>query len=121
MHRMLLFALLIGCAARRQPEATPPEAALPAASEDANVAVVREQLAPQMQGCFEKRLQEVPGLAGRVVLMMSVVDGAVTTTAIDADDIGDAALSDCLRARAATVSFPANTTLDLYIPFLFQP
>lgn len=101
------------------PPSTPARSVDPA-SLDTVKATVRDQLSPQVQDCYERRLQEIPMLAGRVQVSLRVANGAVYEAHIEENGTGDSALGACVVDRTHGLTFPPDLTVDLVVPFVLS-
>jgi TonB family protein len=55
---------------------------------------------PAVKYCYERRLRENPGLAGKIVVMITVApDGSVSDAAAVSSTIGDAEVEQCILSR----------------------
>lgn len=86
--------------------------------------VVRKHL-PQMQACYETRLQRDSTLHGKVLMGFTIAgDGMVTAASVDASSsLQDAEVSRCLVARFRAIRFPAppgRGTVAVRYPLLFK-
>jgi hypothetical protein len=76
-----------------------------------------------IQYCFEKELQRVPGLSGKIVLTWRIDgSGKVTSSKVKSTTMGNANVEDCLARQVRGWKFPApsggNQAVVNY-PFLF--
>lgn len=78
----------------------------------------------KIQGCYERRLVQVGGLSGRLVLDWTVaLDGSVKGTRVRADTAGDAELAACVTGVVSGLQFeqPKGGEVTISYPFLFRP
>lgn len=78
----------------------------------------------RIQGCYERRLVQVPTLSGRLTFDWTVQgDGSVSGTRIRADTTGDATFASCVQGVVSGLKFNAPEGGDVTIsyPFLFSP
>jgi Ca-activated chloride channel family protein len=79
----------------------------------------------EVKFCYEKELLQNPRLAGRVELkLVSDGTGNVTSAAISASTLGNAAVESCIAAAARRWTFPAvqgGGIVQVSYPFVFQP
>lgn len=76
-----------------------------------------EARAKDLQGCYERALQQNPGLDG--TLVAEVEPGARPRLA--ADSVQDAGLSACVQDVVSRVRFPGGGRIDVPIHFLLEP
>lgn len=124
MTKRLLVLFMVGCGAKVPPSDLAKEiSGDPSASPDSAEAVqatVSGSARGLMQGCYERRLQELPALQGRVVLVISIKDGAVTEAHIEENQTGDSLLGQCMTESARGISFSPGVTADVFLPFVFS-
>jgi len=87
---------------------------------DGDVGQVKKDISrygSQIQACYEQRLKEIPSLAGRLMVAVSVNTGRVTSVSIEENGTGDKGLETCVIGRVRTWRFDAGVTMDLYLPF----
>jgi hypothetical protein len=87
--------------------------------------VVRRHLAP-IRYCYQRRLQQQPELAGKIVTRFTIsADGSVASAAVKTSTLGDDAVDACVAGRFAKMTFPALPpgcqTVVVSYPFLFSP
>jgi TonB family protein len=74
--------------------------------------------------CFEKELQRVPGLQGKIVLTWRIDDtGKVTSSKVKSSTMGNANVEDCLARQVRSWKFPApsgGSQAVVNFPFFFQ-
>ena len=71
----------------------------------------------QVRTCYERALLQDGALSGRVALALSISGGKVTSAEMEDNDTGSAALASCIVGKARLWRFPADATMDLYLPF----
>lgn len=133
VRHMLWTVILTSCMATKDmhvdapPATVEPEAPRLKASStdreptlDATKGILAQDLTPRVKACFERRLLQVPGLQGRLVVALSVDDGVITEARLDEDTTGDAPLGDCILEQARQVRFQPDLTADLYLPFVLS-
>jgi hypothetical protein len=85
--------------------------------------VVRAKL-PQVRACFDAGLTRAPDIGGRVRLRFTIgADGRVVAITVDEDQLGDAGVTDCLRAELASWQFPrprGGLAITIAYPFVFS-
>ena len=90
--------------------------AMPAAAEVPIKTVVSSK-AGEVKQCYKQRLQEVPSLAGRVAVEVSIAAGRVTSAVIVENTTGDSALESCIAGAITLWQFAADAEGDVYLPF----
>lgn len=110
----------------------PDEPAEPVSHErDAGPALTREEIRlvvraklPQVRACFDDGLARAPGIGGRVLLRFTIgPDGRAASIIVDEDELGDAIVTDCLRAELSSWQFPrprAGVPITIAYPFVFS-
>jgi hypothetical protein len=85
--------------------------------------VVRAKL-PQVRACFDAGLVRAPDIGGRVLLRFTIgSDGRVRSVMVDEDELGDAVVTDCLRAELSSWQFPRprdGVPITIAYPFVFS-
>ena len=68
--------------------------------------VIREHLR-EIRNCYERELQRTPDLYGKVVITWDIVEGGrVSQAGVSRNEIGSAAVGECIAARLKTWKFP---------------
>ena len=84
---------------------------------------IRQQ-SNRVRACYERSLQQNPGLTGRVAVRFVIQhDGRVTAANITESTLGDAEIEACVRDVVASITFPRAESNGLYVvtyPFWFQ-
>jgi hypothetical protein len=85
--------------------------------------VVRAKL-PQVRACFDAGLVRTPDMGGRVLLRFTIgPDGRAGSITVDEDELGDAVVTDCLRAQLSSWQFPRprdGVPITVAYPFVFS-
>ena len=77
-----------------------------------------------LAACYERRLVDVPTLAGTVVIHWVIDEaGAVPEACITDDTVGDPAVTACVNQLVARGGFPVpqGGAVDVSFPFVFAP
>lgn len=70
------------------------------------------------QQCYDDRLRQRAGLAGRAVTRVFVAsDGAPITAQVDESNLGDAELEGCIKRAAMVLEFSENARADSHVRF----
>ena len=86
-----------------------------------------EEVAPAVEACYEDALDEVPDLAGELVVTFEIVEedgvGQVWTVDLAEDSLDDGPVSDCVLKAMNRLQFdaPDGGSLDVTYPFRFSP
>ncbi|MBC7659986.1 MAG: AgmX/PglI C-terminal domain-containing protein [Chitinophagaceae bacterium] len=87
-------------------------------------AVIRANL-NQIRHCYETLLQRSPNANGKIKVNFTIgADGHVTATSINADSIGDSAMSGCVTGKIVRWAFPhprGGQQVQVTYPFVFNP
>ncbi len=68
--------------------------------------VIREHLR-EIRNCYERELQRTPDLYGKVVITWDIVEGGrVSQAGVSRNEIGSAAVGECIASRLKTWKFP---------------
>ncbi len=112
-------------AGRRQPKVVPLEPRVAPGLEREEVRRVIRRHRAQYRACYEKRLQAVRGLNGKIVMRFVVgQSGRVVAAAVESSTMKDAQVEGCLRRRMMHWHFPrpvGGGTVAVRYPFLFKP
>ena len=87
------------------------------------VAGVIQSAVGGFRSCFERRLRDLPNLAGRVFIQFTIgVDGAVTKAEVVQNTTNDAAFADCLIRQMMRLRFPKprGGEVTFLFPFIFE-
>ncbi len=88
---------------------------------DAVVKVVRKYTG-QIKYCYERRLKENPGVAGRVEVQWTITDGRVTSASLFANTTGDDELGSCIISKIKKWRFPSDQVEgEVIYPFVLTP
>ena len=78
----------------------------------------------QIRYCYEQQLARRPDLAGRVAVRFVISpSGAVSTSAVAENTLGDAAVGDCVARAVGRIAFPqpeGGGVVIVTYPFMFQ-
>ena len=85
-----------------------------------SVRKVVKRYAGQLKYCYERRLKEVPSLAGRVEVGWYVAGGAVEGLTIVLNTTRDDELGDCIKNKIRRWQFPEDVEGDVSWPFVFK-
>jgi hypothetical protein len=85
-----------------------------------SVRKVVKRYAGQLKYCYERRLKEVPSLAGRVEVGWFVSGGAVEGLTIVLNTTRDDELGDCIKNKIRRWQFPEDVEGDVSWPFVFK-
>ncbi len=122
-----LSTVEVGARDQRQVYMQVPDAAVSGASagqlnQKAVVAVISANIGA-FKTCFERRLREIPDLAGRVFVQFTVgVDGQISKVSLLQNTTGDAPFADCLVRQVQRLRFPPPKGGDasFVFPFIFE-
>lgn len=101
----------------------PPALALDAPYDLSGITAEVQRHLPELQACYQRRLQEQPDLAGEVVIHWVLQpDGQITEQCIRTDTVADDPLRECVNALVAASDFPAPSAepLDVTLPLVFR-
>jgi hypothetical protein len=73
-----------------------------------------------LQGCYQRALQQNPGLDGSVVAEVELASGAVRSVRLAADSLHDEAMAGCVTGIISQVSFPQGADVRADIPIHFE-
>ena len=87
-----------------------------------NVARAVREILPQLNACYERRLQERPSLQGKITVHWTIdLDGRVPIAEVEQDTVGDDTVSFCVTRKIVEIAFPPPlTSVDVSFPFVFQ-
>jgi hypothetical protein len=74
----------------------------------------------QVKACYEERLEERPGLAGRLAVDVKIQQGRVVEVSVAEDTTGDERLARCVVRRIKRWRFDVAVTDDIFLPFRFD-
>ena len=76
-----------------------------------------------LRACYERSLRRHPGLAGKLVLRLTITAaGTVSAVDLTSDSLDDPELASCVRSSVLRWRFPApeGGALEAAFPFVFQ-
>ncbi|MBL8617357.1 MAG: AgmX/PglI C-terminal domain-containing protein [Deltaproteobacteria bacterium] len=74
---------------------------------------------PAVKKCYDDALLLRPGLSGRVLLHLDIVDGLVMSSVIAGDTTGDARMTACISTQARSWRFDPAVSDLIELPFTF--
>lgn len=107
-----------------RPPMVPPPASPHGAIDLTLVAAEVNRRVGDLAACYERRLVDVPKLAGTVVIHWVIDEaGQVPEACITDDTVGDPAVTACVNQLVARGGFPApqGGAVDVSFPFVFTP
>lgn len=91
---------------------------------DAQLLAVVRKYAPGIQFCYDNELKNVPGLAGKLLVNITVTaSGQVTDAKIVQDSVRSPGLAQCALAKIEAWKFPQveEGAVTFQVPFVFTP
>lgn len=102
----------------------PPFLTLEASYDLTRVTAEVELHLPELQACYQRRLEERPGLAGEVVIHWVLLpSGEIAEQCLTSDTVEDDALRECVNQLVAMSAFaaPGAEPADITLPLRFSP
>lgn len=77
----------------------------------------------EIRFCYDKELQRQPGLAGKISIVWNITEtGSVSKAGVDSNDMGNAAVANCIVQKLKTWGFPQappDVEARVIYPFVF--
>jgi hypothetical protein len=90
--------------------------------EAGKIAAVVKMKLRGLQDCYERELKKTPSLSGRLAIAFTLDgEGAVTEARVESNEMGNAAVADCLVTRLKRFKFPKSDCASVTVsyPFIF--
>jgi hypothetical protein len=79
-----------------------------------------EARAKDLEGCYQRALQQNPGLDGSLVAEVDLASGAARSVRMAADSVQDEAMAGCVNGIISRVAFPEGADVRADIPIHFE-